>query len=515
MKPKTRYPQKQTSRLWLRNKDHRDIVLNETYVNKMWMKKDGKDELVWQRYPREYMLLKMRQASGYPALHYFTALDIDREFAHSVSWSNNYNSSELWQLDSMFVAHSEYMTTQPFMVSIDGLNWATMNPAVENMSRMRKFGNDNSLCGCWWSTTGTNQVEFVLLHFEIDDDNNIAYYKSSFSAIFNEQVQNMKYICDTADGMLVMCNHRNAPIPSVGIYEVTQYGAVLCDMIPTNIHYMIVDNTSVGCRKGSFYAYAYHYTERVGNQYIDNVAVLFSSDKVNWEGTTLFRRSSAGGYSTPRYALCERNGYFYLYVVSDNVTHAYKTATGTWVDLNLLDYVDVNCIVDGSFVSGAYDKIRVVLNPNGDIPSDDVPSVNMWDLMLLGDVSHTENPLEGNFNNILMQDGHFCDYDKEYVGFMGWIGGAVVTVVFDNMIFTTSDKNFALIGGTYYEPNGAEPLMEGDYCYRGTTPVPPFWNPYTHYYIGDKVSYGTIWKCISACKGIPPSEGTYWTQIQQ
>jgi len=467
MKPKTRYQQKQERRLYLRDNDHRDIVLDDAYVNALWLKKDGKDELVWQRYPAKYLIMFMREAQGYPAGNYFTVLDINREFAHSIPWSNGYQSKELIKLDDVLMLHSEYSQTQPMYLSFNGLNWSQMSTKVSGIEYARKFGNDNSMLLAWEGYYNTNQISFPKIHFEIDEDKNITMYQSSFSVIFPYTLNTFRYLCDTANGMLIITGHSNPD--RYAIYEITESGALLCDIGATDYLSELIDSSTKGCRKGSFYAYAWHNSFRQNNQYCNNIVVSVSNNMTDWIPTTIFRRITTSGYETPLYHLLERNGYFYLYVVSDNNLHGWKSATGSeWIELNLLDYVDVKCCTDGTFVSSAYDKIRIKLKATAEMPSDDVPVVAIASLM--SDL-YNWGFGQDSFNNIMMQDGEFADYDEEYLGLGGWISGVPCAVYFDNMIFTPSEHNMALLQGTYYEPNGYEQIMEGDYCYTGTDEI--------------------------------------------
>ena len=57
MKPRQREPQKQTSRLFLRTKDHRDVIYQDKYHNAIWANTDEiDDELVWLKYPKNALL---------------------------------------------------------------------------------------------------------------------------------------------------------------------------------------------------------------------------------------------------------------------------------------------------------------------------------------------------------------------------------------------------------------------------------------------------------------------------
>lgn len=512
MMPKTRYQQKQESRLYLRDKDHRDIILNDTYINALWLKKDDTDALVWIRYPSKYMIMFMRDASGSPAGNYFTILDINREIAHSVRWSNGAQTKKLLKLDDLLVLHAEYTNVNPFSVSTNGLSWGKMSKTVSGMDYYRKFGNDNSMVYIWESSSNTNQINYPLVHLEINEETkDILMYQGTISAWFPETVLDTRYLCDTADGMLIACRHNNPN--RVGIYEVTNGRTILRTMMASDYNYQLVNSTTEGCRKGSFYAYAWHNRVRLTTSTVsDNIVVSVSNDMENWKTETLLRQVSFST-TTPEFFLLQRNGYFYLYVFSGNKLHAWKTDTGnSWIELNLLDYVDVKCCTKGSFVSSAFDTIRIVLNTNAELPNDNVPLVSVRELM---SKMYNFGFGQDSFNNILMQDGKFNEPDEEYLGLGGWISGIPCAVYFDNMIFTPSEHNLFLLANTYDEEKGIEEIMEGDYCVDEIGKTYPYWDENTNYFAGDIVTYGGLWKCLSNNKNKPPTiVSTYWEQYE-
>lgn len=509
MKPKTRYPQKQERRLYLRDNDHRDIILNDAYVNALWLKKDDKDELVWQRYPRLYNIMFMRDASGSTARTYYNVLDIDREFAHSIRWSNNSQTKGLIKLDDLMVLHSG---TEPMYLSFNGLNWSKMSKEVSGLAYAKKYGNDNSFLIAWEGESGITQISFKKVHFEIDEETkDITMYEGYIDYRFPYTIYGFRYLCDTANGMLIITRHYSPN--RYAIYELTDEGVLLCDSRESDYYYQMDASNTKGCRKGSFYAYAWHNSFRQGGSYCNNIVVSVSNNMTDWIPTTVFRRTNASGYSTPYFHLLQRNGYFYLYVVSDGNLFAWKSATGSeWIELNLLDYVDVKCVTSGSYVSPAFDTIRIVLKASAEIPNDNIPYVGITDLF---DENYNWGFGQDSFNNLLMQDGAYAENDEEYLGLNGWISGVYCAVYFDNMIFTPSEHNLFLLSGSFDENNGIEYIMEGDYCVPDIGYTYPYWNPTIDYVIGDIVTYGGLWKCLTGNKNKPPTEGTYWIKYKK
>lgn len=90
MKPKKRETQKQTSRVWLRNHDHRDVIYDLVYHNAMYLYKMKRDKqgqptqqvetnaYVWFKYPHKYLLIvKIATAVD------LGFIDIERQFVYS------------------------------------------------------------------------------------------------------------------------------------------------------------------------------------------------------------------------------------------------------------------------------------------------------------------------------------------------------------------------------------------------------------------------------------------------
>lgn len=468
MKPRPQRQQAQDGRIVLRNNDHRDIILNDEYVNALVMniktegEEEAKDQVIWRKYPHKQVFLN--EKNGQYGTGQWGWLDVEREFTYS-ALDGSSQSRQIIQLKD-YLLYITYGSSggARFRVSDNGIVWKQKTFNQNNMFDFNKF-SDNQIVR-FWSNDSTNLTAYVGTINDYDnDDFDITFNTYSFTLeSFNT---NFRYICDTNNGCLVIT--RNGQVSSqwkYSIYEISEGRAEKMAEIYSR-SYGATFARMTGCRKGSFYAFAFSdWTNYVNYDY-----VFYSNDKTTWQGIELRRFDTESASDQTQMHLFERNNWFYIYSIGSKALRAWKSDTGVqWVELNLVDYIDVPVLSGesgkGTNPNPGYDTLRIILNKDGDIPSDGVTSRFIGDL---DDVIANRSVFNRNVNNVMMVDGEI-NTTEEFIGLQGSsTANEQIHVFIDNLIFlnTADNHNFAWITQDDGNSEHPDPLYAGDYCLGG------------------------------------------------
>jgi len=120
MKPRQREQQKQSSRMYLRKHDHRDVIYQDMYHNAMWCNtEDIDDELVWVKYPKHALLAYSNDKLGW--------LDADRQFRYGIGgvFNTSYDRG-IYRTDDLAVA----MGINKVLITDDGIVWHDVSDQV-------------------------------------------------------------------------------------------------------------------------------------------------------------------------------------------------------------------------------------------------------------------------------------------------------------------------------------------------------------------------------------------------
>lgn len=501
MRPKKRELQRQRGRMFLRSKDHRDIVYNDNYYNGMlWVDENG-EETIWHRYPQKCALEYVGNDVG--------IIDLKRAFRYSAFNITGQQSMWVQHLhDFTLVQYSYASSPRTSFITKDGVNWKQITlPYV-----CRYIFNDNSVCSFEASPYGNNISGNVV---NILEDENGDYYTQTSSFSFLSPYSGNYPIGDTHNGLLVLLEDRDSVVGdtiTLKIYRISN--ELTFDYLGDIERAPFVFNHRgiLFKRRGSFYTFARVYTISYGNPYNptrnDCITAYGSADDGHtWsEPYGIYRSPDRGQYSgwdatNIYYAnICLRNGRFLVYYCNNENQYCecHASSNGSsWYQINMPQYVTVpieqNPSGYGTKDTPTYQNIRVVIDRRDGLP--DLPPL---------DVSADLRLMLADINDRAYADGEVSE-DEDYMIF----NNGNYIVCFDNEALTVTEDSFALEVGSSLNPY--EYLMEGDYCYRGGEPSPyPYWNPYTEYQIGEIVNYGNLWICLTANKGIAPIEGTYW-----
>lgn len=467
MIPRPRRQQAQDGRIVLRRNDHRDIILDDEYVNALVMniktegEAEAKDQVIWRKYPHKQVFLNIK--NGQYGTGQWGWLDVEREFTYSELDGIN-QSRQIIQLKD-YLLYITFGTTARFKVSQDGIVWKQKTFSQNNMFDFNKF-SDNQIVR-FWSNDSTNLTAYVgtINDYETDDFN-ITFQAYSFT-VESIGSGNFHYICDTNNGCLVLTrNSQTSGQWKYSVYEISEGRAEKMAEIYTRSGGAVF-NRMTGCRKGSFYAFVFSdWTNYVNYDY-----VFYSNDKTTWQGIELRHFNSESASDQTYMHLFERNNWFYIYSIGAKALKAWKSDTGVqWVELNLVDYIDVP-VLSGESGKGTnpnpdFDTLRIILNKDGDIPSDGVTSRFIGDL---DQIIANRSMFNRNVNNVMMVDGEI-NTTEEFIGLHGSsTANEQIHVFIDNLIFlnTADNHNFAWVTQDDGNSEHPDPLIDGDYCLGG------------------------------------------------
>lgn len=471
MKPKQRLEQKQSARLYLRKKDHREVIMNDIYHNAIWMKKeqDGeeKDELVWVKYPK-HALVNAVSNNNYGTLCW---MDADRQFQFGQRYLNG--NAQAILLDNgvcVYAVTRSSSSRVEILASVDGMIWQNFGEVGLTISFYHFC--DNGLVS--YSLSGTNCTVNAVF-FEVDEENNISIEKRTFKFSTSGHYYFL-YMCDTSEGCLfyktIQTEKDGNYIYQNSVYHLNKNGVFEKRYENLSASYvMLGDGKSAYCRCGSKIVVASCNAQQYNRYTAERIHTFYAYESD--DGGTTWSENQFENYrhnadtSPMRIDCCVRDGEFFVFYGSTRSLGAeikvYASYTGTsWNKIELPSWVDLPICKDGTCVNQntTLDELRIAIKPN---ETSDY-NIRLWDLI-------NEKTLNRRSGNILFKDGKATEAIEEDIYFcfgstQGW------KAFFDNKYLPSSSRAFAwqtASVSTYGEV--PETIQENDYCVRTVTPI--------------------------------------------
>lgn len=465
MKPRQRLEQKQSSRLYLRKRDHRDVIMNDIYHNAIWMKKeqDGEeiDKLVWCKYPKNALMnLGNGDALGW--------IDTDRQFSYAIGYSGGQRTERIFRLKEICVTFSWYSSTDSGYYTEDGIVWKRFktNPNFPMNNSVYNFG-ENMLC---YISGTTMQIAL----FEKDEETE-EWTLTNYTTTIPSGAQ---YCCRTNNGCIIRTQVQSGSTFNIQMYEVR------LGMVHERYHFLSVpwriesaSDYAADCTRGDYCGFVLMSSMRryikplYDDDTISNKILAFTSmdDGETWQVQELYSQDtsyySSWWYnsSNARWSACIRDGYMYaIYTDMQGNVHLWRTLTQTWNEVELPRWVDLPLLQEGGKCISKQTKetIRVAIRPSETENAD----------VLMRTLIPRFNGLNGNSYNIKFKDGKLLNWqtEDEFI----CLSGGSYKCVFDNMRFISNSKAFAFVSSAYSDAtDGADRLQEYDYCVRGLAQI--------------------------------------------
>ena len=515
MRERKRTQNRQSARLYLRNRDHREVVFNDVYHNVIYAEQvpfpneseedaEKQTGIFWTRYPKRYFYANWNVTMGGVSTKAQIVVDIERQMVYgygAIFGSVGGRAQFSYRLRDIFVIGSQYSGSESdtyFFNALDGIRWKRTNGNLVT-SRNYRYGQNGLVYIGVDASTWTYTFRIKQLHVAED------------GSIFGETTQvskggmsnTCKYIMPISDGAIFQYNDSNF----IYYFKITGYGEITnISDTPLPKYSMSFEKELKYCRKGSFSVGAYVKVDIRYPYYPMHLWVFGTSDNGQtlhtWSPIQLdYTRSWNIDTDIYHYRLFERNGYFYLMCSIDyGKTYAWKSANGIdWYEMNLPKYLDVLTVSYGGYLTeDVPESYRIIFDPNA--PTTDY-TINAYELL-------------NNEELFYFEDGEYgtkADYTQsEYLV----LHNNSVYFYIDNVNFLDSENNFCFKCANVNRTAIPDTLMEGDYCVPSQGHLYPYWNPTFSYQIGNIVSYGVLWKCISANTNVPPTESIYWTKYK-
>lgn len=486
MKPRQRLEQKQTSRLYARGNDHRDILYydetkqkyvyhNALYYTENDQQSINKENIAWIKYAKNALLNFTKPFLGW--------MDADRQFSYGIQWSVEQRVGRIFRLEcGICVMYDAYSgaSDHACYITEDGVVWQNVTSQLTvNIGNVTDnwIYSDDTIAYFWgddyWHTGRTKR------HIRTT-----RFYKDEETEEWKvEQIADSILDCDEAwinwgtplyymgyneDGIIVGKSTGSYSSWQTFVFRVDKYGYVemLSDPVPeiTQVPLFSWRRTAYS-RQGTR---LFVFSEASSNS--GTVAWLLMSMDA---GRTWVR--NAVPYSTnvqnDRYEMFNRDGEIFLlygqYANKDGEgarsVHLFSTYTGTqWDEIELPQWVDLP-VLNVSSGQGVLplqaDTIRIAIRPSEDVIAD----YNMFDLM--SSQTRVES-MDSEHYNILFQDGEMANLlDTE---FYMVIGSGNVHLFFDNRYMAASSRAFAWISQNYNaNVDDADYVIDQDYCMRG------------------------------------------------
>jgi len=487
MKPKKRVKQGQSARLYLRGNDHRDIVLNDAYVNHLLFSKSSRAgseaayytlktlKRYWTKYPRRSLLVALFSSTNDYGVGYY---DIDRDVFHNNSFGNNVTNMNFWRLKDFCVMASTYDTSNTYATD-DGCFWER----VTGPSSMRLYlygvysPNQNMIVyvnnGTSYSVSDKLYIYVYEFYRSASDDRIHARYFSNNYTLDTTYSFEMGNIISRY-GKIVLLRPNSTTINYLVAYRVTLTSVEKLGIVspPSDAfhNYNIVNSYS-------------QMSTRYNSDGSDTI-VITTSDRASNEAWLLSytshdsgktwvstRIKSVSNTSSVENILCLRDGVFYVYMSQYNYRnfYAFKSTDGIeWTEISLPDYIELDIKSSGCRVdpSPAYKKVRVKLKTTS--PDSTDPNTVNYDVYnsfmyrTSQERAYFYGPNEA-FGGVMANNGKFANSDS-WLSFRGVNGNYFF---FDNPELTPTKNSFMIYTVPPDDFSGIDYVLEDDYCVKG------------------------------------------------
>lgn len=515
MKPRERKPQTQSSRLYLRNKDHREVIFNDMYHNAMWANVgDIHDELVWVKYPKKALMFW-----NYPT---FGWMDVDRQFQYAVKIGGGQRGGRLVrQHNGIILLFDSYggLGTAYILASDDGITWQNITskfsfyPDMQNTAPLGEDSTAYTFGDDYWHGGGDKaHINWTRVYkdddgeFQVEQESHVLDCDTSWLDWYRIG----QYVGTVNDKFIVVKEvlDYNAHSNQQWFFSIDRSGHVemLSDPVPqpTWMRYfndkMTVTQQGIGAGARLFMVTASCMSYDQWSTWTSQITAWTSMDggrtwnkEVLFGGNTLPDYDNQHGGVQHRIEIFNRDGeIFILFGQACNKegsgwheVHLYSTLTGTsWSEIPLPKWVDMPVIHEPSgrgLQPASQETIRVAIRPNETSGQD----YNMFDLLeSQNNVSNFAHKLmDFQHGNIMWQDGELKELkDTDFYMVIGFNP----MLYFDNRYMAESSKAFAwYTTDVDTQMDGADYIQNGDYCVA-YNPVPfdpspyPFWDYYIY-----------------------------------
>lgn len=490
MKPKTREPQKQSSRLYFRRRDHREVIMDEMYHNAIWLTKEEEDEkidkLVWVKYPKEQIMAMANGSGGWLGWY-----DPNRQFQYGIEMGGPNNVSKIWQLDGLDCALCSVVygdgsnSNSAYYVTTDGMTWHTVKnrPLSGVFPNAVYFGNKGF---CYYSGITNGMYDVYVSELEHDEENDTWHFINNILHISGAALGSLMFICNTNEGAIFMeytefndnSGNRVCEVQYVKIDREGNRHEGFHELQQWNQPYPVRSSRGWDyCKMNNVCCYI-HCARENQNKYVNywfyRIVVTTTNDFGETINTHIFETWEDNDYYQGRFSIfCRDNT---VYVVYGNYLekkfHMYKTADGVeWEEVMLPSWIDLPVIKEegGAAVDYSFeDEVRIAIRP------DECPSYKMTMYNLLPFASGGGGWARGNNKTlnrssygIQFKDGEIVKAeDTEFFVVFGndlysWMA------YFDNEYLASSTLATAWSNSNIVEVEGyGETIQDNDYVVR-------------------------------------------------
>ena len=511
MKPRERKEQAQSSRLYLRNKDHREVIFNDMYHNAMWANVGNiHDELVWVKYPKKALMHRVKPFTGW--------IDVDRQFCYGMNLDGQQRSGSFYRLRNNTViyygAYSGLGDDNCYAIE-DGIIWHDISSKITSFipyGQPTFYIGEDTMAYLWgddyWHGGGDKKhINWTRIYK--DDEGEFQVEQKSYTLDCDTSWINwytpLYFVGTINDTAIVIKENvdRNLNCQQ-WFFSIDKTGHVemISDPVPQITWMAYVSSggdkfVSTQKAKRLFFATSSTFSHDQYQHWSSQVVAWMSMDggrtwtkEVLYGGDTLPDYNPQAGNNQNRIEMFQRDGeVFLLFGQASNKdgtgwheVHLFSTLTGTsWSEIPLPKWVDLPVLNEysGQGVSPASkDTLRIAIRPNETSGQD----YNMFDLLEFAGVGGTFF-MDYDHGNLMFKDGKLVDLlDEE---FYMVIGSGSLHLYFDNRYMAESSKAFAWFTREYNSQlDGADYIQNGDYCVA-YNPVPFDPSPYAFwdYYI--------------------------------
>lgn len=458
MKPRQRLEQKQSSRMYLRRKDHRDVIMNDIYHNAIWMNKeqDGeqKDELVWCKYPKKSFLFRTNHYSSTRSgvCGWF---DIDRQIAYGRGLSNLYSCKTVVLNDYVVLYENNYS-----LITKDGVLYKKLNGGSAYRYK------DNSLVSI---TRNGNTIGYTIYSIvDFEDDLHFETETKTSTGLNTE----FYYVCPTENGCIIVYQSPTTVSYSQNTkynhvyYELTDEGAIRLN----EVAYLDNDQLSAYGEFGINYNnmfYCCYFEEswrnNTGQPWKHDFTVYWTRNKNIWEKSVLWSIENNSSSHFKMFAVL-RGAWTYFYCITNNEMKVFKTVIGdAFEEVELPDSIIVDFVNQGGegIENSGYETFQLKLKPSAETDAD----------FSLNASAIVDTDFRQGIGTTFFVDGENDKWCKGLVLNLGnWVNSGYVyyTMYIEGNEFEESENNIIFKNALWVNPDEShtDRVVEGDYVIR-------------------------------------------------